>query len=729
MRKILKGNTVYLGKETDRVRDVFTLKRLVEKIQNKMHDLSVVHPRLTVEEQRDNLEQFVKGISLINTIFDKYPKQFRDWHRKGVKNLQFLTDLYHQATAGVKAEAVKPTTEKTSIVQPEKVTTKEEEISEIVEEEPTPEEIQKAFKEETKEKEIPVEEVPPVKPPIPPKNKEGDGQIGDPIAKLKELITQAKPLRGKLDKLYSEERGKRIAQVEKAIDEIGGEKGYIVALSKLKGELAPGRKVMYESIKDKLSQEDLDSLYNMTFKHPFLDEWEKVSAANELTKLFAGEIPTPKGLELLEEIYGSDLIKSILSKRAIGAKLSDFLIELANIPRSILATADMSGFLRQGIVYVVSHPAISAKAMGKTFQFAFNKKSFEQYFKNLPKDKMYPLMRKSGLAITDPSRTLATGREEAFISRLMQKIPIFGQIIQFAERSYTGFLTKLRVDVFKNIAEDFLAKGYSPVKNKKLFKSTADMVNTFTGRGGLGFGNKIAPQLNVIFFSPRLIAARFKALNPLWYAKQPKPVRIMAIKDFAKFVGIGTILLALIKVSGVGDVEDDPRSSDFGKVRVGNTRYDIWGGFIQWARVFAQLITGQRKNTATGEIVSLSKEEYPFTTRKEVLLRFIEGKFAPVPAFINELISGAKTFEGEDITFETVVKEKFIPMYIQDIADAYTDGGFGRTIGAGTAAFFGVGVQTWQPKTKSIKTNTYLDKYKTKIPSVKTNTYLNKYKK
>ena len=543
----------------------------------------------------------------------------------------------------------------------------------------------------------------PTKPPIPPSPPTAEmakEPIGDPIAKLNELIKKAKPLRGRLETAYTKERAKRIREVERVIDEVGGEKGYIIALSKLKGELAPGRKTVFEPIKDKLSKPEVDSLYNRTFKHPYLDEWEKISAANELTKLLSGELPTPKGLVLLEEIYGTNLMKSILAKRALGLKITDVLIDIANIPRAILATADMSAFLRQGIIPVVSHPIIAAKAIGKTFRFAFSPKAFDQYFKDLTKDKLYPLMRKSGLAITDPSRVLASGREEAFFSRLMQQTPIVGHIIKFAERSYVGFLNKLRVDVFKTFADEFLSKGYSPVKDKELFKATAEVVNTFTGRGSLGNLNRITPFLNTVFFSPRLIMARFNALNPVWYTRMPKEIRIKAICDFGKFVATGLTLLAIIKASDLGDVEDDPRSSDFGKIKIGNTRWDIWGGFIQWCRVFAQLITGQRKNTATGEIISLSKDEYPFTTRKEVLLRFIEGKLAPVPALINELISGAKTFEGEEITFETVAREKFIPMYIQDITEAYMDGGLGRAVGAGTTAFFGVGVQTWQEKTK-----------------------------
>lgn len=547
---------------------------------------------------------------------------------------------------------------------------------------------------------------PPKIPPKPPQKVEVGEPIGDPITKLKELINKAKPKRVRLETEYTKERGKRIAEVERVLNEIGGEEGYKIALSKLKGELVkPKAKIAFEPIKEKLSKPETDSLYNITFKHPYLDEWEKISAAHELTKLLQGELPTPKGLVLLEEIYGSDLIRGILSKRALGLKITDVLIDLGNLPRAILATADMSAFLRQGIIPVISHPIISAKAMGKTFEFAFSPKAFEQYFKDITKDPLYPLMKKSGLDITDPARVSVSNREEAFISHLAGQIPIVGHIIRFAERAYVGFLNKLRVDLFKTSADELLSKGLSPVKDIRVFKASADVINTFTGRGSMGTLNRITPQLNIIFFSPRLITARFNALNPIWYAKMPKEIRIKAIRDFAKFVSFGVTLLAVISASGLGDVEDDPRSSDFGKIRIGNTRWDIWGGFQQWARVFAQLMTGQRKNTATGEIISLSKDEYPFTTRKEVLLRFIEGKLAPVPALINELMAGAKTFTGEDMTFKTVAREKFIPMYIQDIAEAYADGGFERAAIAGTTAFFGVGVQTWQPrklKAKSI---------------------------
>lgn len=554
---------------------------------------------------------------------------------------------------------------------------------------------------------IPPTEPPTIPPRVPPSDVPkipGEPEI-DPIDKLNELIKAAKPMRGEIERAYSEERGKRIAEVDKfikdTIDTVGGEEGYKAVLSKLKGELIdPEAKPRFEPVEDKLTEEELKSLYLKTWNHQYLNTFEKVTSAKGLTDLFMGEIPPPSTLVLMEEVYGSELIKNLLSKRLWGAKATDFALEAANIPRALLATADMSAFLRQGVIEIAAHPIISTKAMAKTFEFAFKPETFEQYYsKDLKEHRHYDLMRKSKVAITDPRKPVGE-REEPFISRILQKVPVLKIPVEFAERAYTGFLTKLRVDVFSLWADELLGQGKSPVKDKRLFDAAATVVNTFTGRGSLGKGgNRIAPQLNAIFFSPRLIAARFNAMNPVWYAKQPPEIRKKALGDFAKFVIAGTTTLALIKLASMDnddfDVETDPRSADFGKVRVGNTRFDIWGGHQQFARAFTQIIMGERKSSTTGEIMSLNKDEYPFSTRQDVLYRFIEGKLAPGPALIRELMAGAKTFEGEDITIQSVATQKLIPMYIQDILDAYRDGGLGITIPTGALAFFGIGVQTY----------------------------------
>jgi len=661
--KALKGNVVFFSENPEVAKrfartDFLVKPELVEITSSNLNiaKLSDIKESLTGLERINDLKS--RGFDGLRTGTD----DIAIWNINKIKTKQQLIDIYNQATKTPPKAPIPPT--------------------------PPPTEIPEFKGEPTK----------------------------DPVARLSELIKEAEPARKVIEQQYTAERSKRITQVEKfieeQIDQVGGEEGYRAILGKLKGELiAPEAKIRFEPIKDKLTQSEIKDLFVRTWKHPYLDNWEKINAADGLTRLLSGDIPQPNQLVLLEEIYGTDLIKAILSKRVWGTKFLEGLMEIVNLPRALLATADMSAFLRQGVVFAPSQPKAWSKAVAETFKkFAFSQENFEQYFKDLQKDPLYSLMRKSKLSITDPSRIAGglTGREEPFISRILQKIPIIGIPTRFAERSYVGFLNKLRVDIFKTWADELLSKGFSPTKDIEFFKSIAKIVNTFTGRGDLGKNlNRIAPFLNSIFFSPRLNAARFNVLfNPVWYARLSKGMRVKAITNFAKFVVAGVTTLGLIKIVGGDDVEVevDLRSSDFGKIKIDDTRWDIWGGYQQFARSIVQVITGERKNTTTGEIISLTKDEYPFTTRKEVLLRFIEGKLAPIPSLVNELMSGAKTFTGEDMTTKSVIREKFIPMYIQDIADAYASGGLGNALGAGIPAFFGIGVQTFEGKQRTLPT-------------------------
>ena len=173
-------------------------------------------------------------------------------------------------------------------------------------------------------------------------------------------------------------------------------------------------------------------------------------------------------------------------------------------------------------------------------------------------------------------------------------------------------------------------------------------------------------------------------------------------KDMGKFIGLGISVLALAKMAGA-EVETDPTSSDFGKIKVGNSRWDIWGGFQQWVRVFSQMALKARK-TQKGEIVELSRKKFPFETRFDVGLRFFRGKLAPVPSLALELFEGSKLF-GEEIKPTQEVIENTIPLYLQDIGEAFEQLGPSTMISVGVPAFFGVGVQTYEEKKKEGRFN------------------------
>lgn len=444
-----------------------------------------------------------------------------------------------------------------------------------------------------------------------------------------------------------------------------------------------------------ITQADVDDLFGSIQRHGTLDSFDKIAASEGLSQLLRGELPQPSRLSLLEDVFGKELIEEVMKKRSGVEKVKDFLTETLNIPRSLVTSFDMSAPLRQGIVLTVTKPKAALGGAKEMFRQVFSEENFQKWLKDIPNNPLYRKMKDSGLYIADPTKVSGglSAREEKFMTNFAEKIPFMGSIIRASQRAYVGYLNKLRVDVFTQLTNKFTKEGVATPEN---LKSLANFINNASGRGSMGSFERVAQELNTVFFSPRLIASRFNMLNPVWYAKQTPVVRKEAIKTMAEFIGVGSSVLMLAKLGGA-DVEIDPRSTDFGKIKVGNTRWDVWGGFQQWVRVMSQLISGQRKAPSSGDIVELSKKKYPFESRKDVAERFIVGKTAPIPSLVYELLQGQKLF-GESISLPREIAENTIPLYLQDAKEVVDEFGPEGIFYVGVPSFFGVGAQTYKSR-------------------------------
>lgn len=416
------------------------------------------------------------------------------------------------------------------------------------------------------------------------------------------------------------------------------------------------------------------------------------------------------------------LEKDILDRRTELQKYRDYAAEVLSLPRSIMASIDFSAPLRQGLVLTVNNPATASKAFVEMFKQAFSQNRFDTWLEDLKETPQYQVMKDSGLYIADTHSAKLSAKEEQFMSNLANKIPIIGKgfeatvkgkkvkvggldLIGGSERAYVSYLNKLRTDVFAKTAKVFedSKEGYTFENNPELYKALGNYINSATGRGNLGKFNDSSTILNSLFFSPRLIASRINLLtnwaNPVWYENTPAKVRQMYALDMARFIGAGVALLSLASLGGA-DVEEDPRSSDFGKIRNGDTRWDIWGGFQQFARFFAQMLTGQRKNTNTKQIKDLDGTGFNSETRADVFLNMIRSKLAPVPGTLWNLSSG-KTMVGEEYGLKDVPKS-FLPLFASDLYKAMErDGAYKGVLETGIPAVFGVGVQTYPQKESS----------------------------
>jgi hypothetical protein len=533
--------------------------------------------------------------------------------------------------------------------------------------------------------------------PLEPKLPQITEEIQDPVKKVINALQKAKPIRGKQETLYTEERGKRLAKSLSVGAKTSGEKGFYAELGQLKGELP---KVEFENIRNKLSQSDIDDLFNKVKDSRLISEWEKISARQGLAKLFGeygGKVPTESELGLMNKVFGKEFTDTLLNKRPLWEKVKEAGYQLANIPRSIMSSLDLSAPFRQGI-FLIGKPKQFVPAFIDMFKAFGSEKSFKAINESIVNKKSFPLMRDSKLALTEMDSTLSL-REEKFMSNWAEKIPVAGKLIRASGRAYSGFLNKLRADVFDDLVNKAQKIGLDPNKDRDLSKSIAEFVNNASGRGSLGSLERSATALNSFFFSPRLMASRLNLLNPVYYIKQNPFVRKEAIKSLLTFTGTISTVLGLAKMGGA-EVQTDPRNSDFGKIKIGNTRLDIMGGFQQYIRMASQLITGKYISSTTGKEYTLG-EGYKPLTRFDILLRQIESKEAPIFSFITDMLR-QQDYAGQPVNVVNEIRDRFIPMMIQDVVDVYKDDP--SLIPLSALGLFGVSLQTYLPKETNKKT-------------------------
>lgn len=146
-------------------------------------------------------------------------------------------------------------------------------------------------------------------------------------------------------------------------------------------------------------------------------------------------------------------------------------------------------------------------------------------------------------------------------------------------------------------------------------------------------------------------------------------------------------------------IETDPRSSDFGKLKLGKTRIDPMAGLIQSTVFLSRMASGKTKNLR-GKVVPISGK-VPYGSRNvwNVITDFGRMKLAPVPAAIVNARVGTDPV-GNEVTPGSTLLNLTVPISYQDILDVMEENG----VEAGTAlqilSVFGEGVSVYDDRKK-----------------------------
>ena len=426
-------------------------------------------------------------------------------------------------------------------------------------------------------------------------------------------------------------------------------------------------------------------------KGSYLIFGEKMAAQKGLKTIIGGNSPTGGELKLLDEVFGGEFTKIILSKRSNYKKIMSGLADVAGVPRALLAGGfDLSYGLRQGLYTGYRHPKEWAVAFKGQFKTIFSEEAFQAINAEIRSRPTYGLMRQAKLPLTDLGGQL-TQREEVYFSQLAEKLPLAGKFVRAFGRAYTGFANRYRADIFDKLVKTGEQTG--AIKDPRYLPSLGEFIGSATGRGNLESLEQVAGPLATAMFSPRWLKSLVDTFNPVFYAKLQPEVRKEAIKTLFNWV-VGTITLVALAdtIPGV-EVGKDPTSADFMKIKIGNTRIDMSAGRGSLIVLFARQLQGKLTSSVTGKTYELG-EGYKPLTRAGLLAKFFRYKEAPVVSLIHNALAG-ETAIGEEFKWSRELTKMNIPIFFQDMKDLYDEGELELIPIAGPFAFFGAGVQTY----------------------------------
>lgn len=388
--------------------------------------------------------------------------------------------------------------------------------------------------------------------------------------------------------------------------------------------------------------------------------------------------------------YGNALIDmyDYVAELKPGMSTINQIANIANLPRAMMSTMDFSAPFRQGFGLV------SRKAFWKNlvpmFKAGFNEKHYRDIQADIISRPNYQTMKRSGLRLSGLGDKLSE-REEAFMTNMLDEIPL----IRGSERAYTAFLSKLRADAYDDLLRKAEMAGEDIKPGGSVARDLANVVNNFTGAGRLinSAADTATPIANAVFFSPRKIAATIQKFNPNNYLNPniSATARKEAFRNLIGMVGASTAILSLAKLAGA-EVETDPRSSDFGKVQINNTRFDVTGGDGSFAVLIARLITGQTKST-TSDIIRTLGEDYGAPTRGDTLVKYFRNKLSPTASFVADWLYGTNAI-GEPFDVKKGALTRVVPLIIQTAVDTAREDP-SMAVPAVLADMFGFGTGTY----------------------------------
>lgn len=396
--------------------------------------------------------------------------------------------------------------------------------------------------------------------------------------------------------------------------------------------------------------------------------------------------------------------KNISFKEEPIRKVVDLVGKVPGVIKSLLSSLDDSFFGRQGIKTLLD--LRTSRIWIRNFA-----KSFKDIGKELTgKDAMSAIKadiysRPNALngKYKAGGYRLDVLSEEAFPSSLPAKIPLLGRLYRASESAYNGGALRMRADLadrFIKIAEKQGVNTLSPDQAKPL----GNLIGSLTGRGSLGKGEVFAREANLFLFSVKFVKANFDSLfAPIRYAigktggitglgrfknKGAEVASKEAAKNMLNVIASVSSILSIAKLLDPNSVEEDPRSTNFGKVKIFGRWTDITGGMAPMVTLAMRLAPtyhngqwGFWSKSKTGSYTDLTGGKYGQDDALDTFENFFEGKLSPALGLVRDVWKG-RTYSGDKPTVKGQIERSLKPITFQTFEEMMKDPGSSNVFGS-----------------------------------------------
>lgn len=277
-------------------------------------------------------------------------------------------------------------------------------------------------------------------------------------------------------------------------------------------------------------------------------------------------------------------------------------------------------------------------------------------------------------------------QEEAFPESIAAKVPAIKNIFLASEKGFNIAIQTARAEITDALID--MANGDVGMLKEQ---NAGQFVNELTGRGKLPLNNPNAERaVNALLFAPRYLASRIAQIYNLKYAgkwglnaiagKETGMIDKMRAKASMAQLSLFAILIPAIKGILRAMDDDDPhgddywerffsayemRSSDFGKIVLGDTRVDLSAGLDGLLTLSARVVTGKSVS------ISGVKRDKSWS---DVLGSFSEGKLSPAARVVIDgwrLLTqeDPKNFMYQPITLRGLASDVLLPISVENLTE------------------------------------------------------------